>query len=153
LAQQLIGRLARLASIEVEIKELGLTVHLRHADPAVMPAILDEVEALNLTSARKYRIWSTESTIDLFPNVDWPEHSTGFWPLDDWIRADPDRPVIVYIGDVEVPYGAFHTYGYAVDIGPRRNAHAAYHSVVDHAAAVELLSRIAYAWSAGAWRP
>ena len=71
LAQELSQCLASLPGVEVEIKELGVTVHARRADPSAIAVIVARAEALRRTSAGEFRVWPSESTVDLFPDVEW----------------------------------------------------------------------------------
>jgi trehalose-6-phosphatase len=73
LAQELSQCLVSLPGVEVEIKELGVRVHVRRADPSAVAVVVTHAEALRRTSAAEFRVWPSESTVDLFPDVEWAE--------------------------------------------------------------------------------
>ena len=131
----------------MEIKELGVTVHTRRVDPSAVPVIVAEAEELNRTSVVPFRVCQSESTVDLFPDVDWRKDSSTLWILEQWAREGHSQPVVVYLGDDdadEEAYVALREHGYAVHIG--RLAAAAPYWIADRAAAIDLLAQIAFAW-------
>lgn len=147
LAQELSDRLEPVPGVEVEIKELGVTVHTRRVDPSAVPVIVAEAEELNRTSVVPFRVCQSESTVDLFPDVDWRKDSSTLWILEQWAREGHSQPVVVYLGDDdadEEAYVALREHGYAVHIG--RLAAAAPYWIADRAAAIDLLAQIAFAW-------
>lgn len=148
LAQELSERLAPVPGVEVEIKELGVTVHTRRVDPSAVPVIIVQVEELRRTSAAEFKVCQSKSTVDLFPDVDWRKDSSALWILEQWVREGRGQPVVVYLGDDDADedaYLALREYGYAVHVG--RLAAATPYWVVDRAAAIDLLAQIAFAWS------
>ena len=131
----------------MEIKEIGVTVHTLRVDPSAVPVIVAEAEELNRTSAAGFRVCQSESTVDLFPDVDWRKDSSALWILEQWAREGHGQPVVVYLGDDdadEEAYVALREHGYTVHIGQR--AAATPYWVVDRAAAIDLLAQIAFAW-------
>ena len=152
LAQELSDRLEPVPGVEVEIKELGVTVHTRRVDPSAVAAIIAEAEELGRRYAAALKVCQSESTVDLFPNVDWRKESGALWILEQWAREGYGQPVVVYLGDDdadEEAYVALREHGYVVHVG--RLAAAAPYWVVDRAAAVDLLAQIAFAWRVHLW--
>jgi trehalose-phosphatase len=150
LAQKLSQRLAPLAGVEVEIKELGVTVHVRRMVPSTVPAVIAQAEELRRTSAGEFRVWPSESAVDLVPDVGWRKGSGALWILEQWAREGRGRPAVVYLGDDDADedaYLALRGHGHAVRVGPSTAESAASCWVVDHAAAIDLLARIAFGWS------
>lgn len=147
LAQELSDRLEPVPGVEVEIKELGVTVHTRRVDPSAVPVIVAQAEELRRTSAAPFRVCQSESTVDILPDVDWRRDSSALWILEQWMRQGRGQPVVVYVGDDDADgeaYAALREHGYAVHVG--RQAAAAPYWVADRAAAIDLLARIAFAW-------
>lgn len=150
LAQELSECLGSFPGVEVEIRELGVTVHVRRADPSVVPVIIARAEALRRTSAGDFGVWPSESTVDLFPDVDWRKGSSALWILEQWAHEGRGQPAVVYLGHDDADedaYVALRGHGYAVHVGPLITESAAACWVVDQAAAVDLLAQIAFAWS------
>ncbi|MDO8479799.1 MAG: trehalose-phosphatase [Candidatus Rokubacteria bacterium] len=148
LAQELSECLAPLPGVEVEIKELGVTVHTRRVDPSAVPVIIAQAEELRRKSASEFKVCQSESTVDLFPDLDWRKGSSALWILEQWVREGRGQPVVVYLGDDDADedaYLALREHGYAVHVG--RLAAATPYWVVDRAAAIDLLAQIAFAWS------
>lgn len=83
----------------MEIKELGVTVQIRRADPSTVPVIMAQAEELRRTSAGEFRVWQSESTVDLFPDVDWRKGSSALWVLEQWMLEGRGQPIVVYLGD------------------------------------------------------
>ncbi len=134
----------------MEIKELGVTVHTRRAEPSAVPAIIAQVEELRRTSAGEFRVWQSKSTVDLFPDVDWRTGSSALWILEQWVRERHSQPAVVYLGDddaAEDAYLALRGYGYTVHVGRQTGESAASCWVADQTAAIDLLAQIAFAWS------
>jgi trehalose-phosphatase len=150
LAQELSKCLGSLPGVEVEVKELGVTVHVRRADPSALPVIIAQAEELRRTSAGEFTVWSSGSTVDLFPDVDWRKGTSALWVLEQWVREGRGQPAVVYLGNDDADedaYLALRGHGYAVHVGPRTPESAAACWVVDQAAGVDLLAQIAFAWS------
>ena len=150
LAQELSQCLVSLPGVEVEIKELGVTVHARRADPSAVGVIVAQAEALRRTSAGDFRVWPSESTVDLFPDVEWRRGSSALWILVQWAHEGRGQPAVVYLGHDhtdEDAYRALRGHGYAVHVGPPTTESAASCWVADQAAAFDLLAQIAFAWS------
>ena len=150
LAQELSQSLVSLPGVEVEIKELGVTVHARRADPSAVAVIVAQAEALRRTSAGDFRVWPSESTVDLFPDVEWRRGSSALWILVQWAHEGRGQPAVVYLGHDhtdEDAYRALREHGYAVHVGPPATESAASCWVADQAAAFDLLAQIALAWS------
>jgi len=150
LAQELSQCLASLPGVEVETKELGVTVHVRRTDPSVVSVIVARAEELRRTSAGDFRVSPSESTVDLFPDVEWRKGSSALWILERWGRDGRGRPAVVYLGHDhadEDAYRALREHGYAVHVGPLAAESAASCWVADQAAAFDLLAQIALAWS------
>lgn len=147
LAQALSERLASVPGVEVEIKELGVTVQTGRVDPSAVPVIIAQAEELRRTCAAEFRVCQSESTVDFFPDVDGRKDSGALWILEQWVREGHGQPVVVYLGDDdadEEAYVALREHGYAVHVG--RQAAAAPYWVADRAAAIDLLAQIAFAW-------
>jgi trehalose 6-phosphate phosphatase len=145
LAQELSDRLAPLPGVEVEIKQLGITVQTRHVDPSAVPVIMAEAEELRRTSAAEFTVCQSPSTVDLFPDVDWGRGSTALWILKHWVREE--QPTVAYVGDDdadEEAYRVLREHGYAIHVG--RQAATTPYWVVDRTAAIDLLAQIAFAW-------
>lgn len=150
LAQKLSDGLAPLSGVEVEIKELGVTVHVLRADPSPLAAIIAQVELLRRTCAAEFRVWRSESAVDLFPNVGCTLSFSTRWIWEQSACEGQGEPTVVYLGDddaEEDAYLALHEYGYAVHVGQRSGRSAASYWLVDRAAAIDLLAQIAFSWS------
>jgi trehalose-phosphatase len=150
LAQELCQCLVSLPGVEVEIKELGVRVHVRRADPSAVAVVVAHAEALRRTSAAEFRVWPSESTVDLFPDVEWQKGAGALWILEQWAREGRGQPAVVYLGHDhtdEDAYRALRAHGYAVHVGPPATESAASCWVADQAAAFDLLAQIAFAWS------
>jgi len=150
LAHELSQCLVALPGVEVEIKELGVTVHARRADPSAVAVIVAQAEALRRTSAGDFRVWLSESTVDLFPDVEWRRGSSALWILVHWAHEGRGQPAVVYLGHDhtdEDAYRVLRQHGYAVHVGPPTTESAASCWVADPAAAFDLLAQIALAWS------
>jgi trehalose 6-phosphate phosphatase len=150
LAQALSRCLVSLPGVEVEIKELGITVHARRGDPAAVAVIVAQAEALRRTSAGDFRVWPSESTVDLFPDVEWRRGFSALWILVQWAHEGRGQPAVVYLGHDctdEDAYRALPEQGYAVHVGPPVTGSAASCWLADQAAAFDLLAQIALAWS------
>lgn len=150
LARELSDSLASLPGVEVEIKEFGVGVHIRRVDPDAVPVIVAQADELIRALAREFRVWPSESTVDLFPDVDWRTGSSVLWILGRWMCEREGCPVVVYLGagdTDEETYAELGRYGYAVRVGGPADGSASSHWVVDRAAAVDLLGRLAFTWS------
>jgi trehalose-phosphatase len=150
LARQLSESLASLRGVEVEIKELGVAVHVRRADPAAVPVVVAQAEELIRTSGREFRLWESEATVHLYPDLEWRRGSSALWIMEQWVHDRRGRPVVVYFGSDDADedaYLALRRHGYAVHVGRLRGDSAASHWMVDQAAAVDLLARIAFCWT------
>ncbi|HTY76664.1 MAG TPA: trehalose-phosphatase [Candidatus Bathyarchaeia archaeon] len=150
LARELLDSLAPLPGVEVEIKEFGVGVHVRDVDPDAVPVIVAQAEELIRTLAPEFRVWSSESTVDVFPDVDWRMGSSVLWILGRWMCEREGCPVVVYLGSGdtdEETYGELKRYGYAIRVGRPGDGSASSHWVADQTAAVDLLGRLAFTWS------
>jgi len=150
LAQDLSQCLESLPGVEVELKELGVTVHARRAEPSAVAAIVAQAEALRRTSAGDFVVWPSESTVDLFPDVEWRRGSSALWILVQWAHEGRGQPAVVYLGHDhtdEDAYRVLREHGYAVHVGPPASESAASCWVAGQAAAFDLLAQIAFAWS------
>jgi len=150
LAHALSQCLVSLPGVEVEIKELGLTVHARRADPSAVAVIVAQAEALRRTAAGDFRVWPSESTVDLFPDVEWRRGSSALWILVHWADEGRGQPAVVYLGHDHTDEDAYRVLrgrGYAVHVGPPSAESAASCWVADQLAAFDLLAQIAFAWS------
>lgn len=150
LARELSESLAPVPGIEVEIKEFGVGIHVRRVDPEAIPVVVAQAEELTRTWGRDFRVWPSESTVDLFPDVEWRTSSSVLWILGRWMCEGHGCPVVVYLGRGaadEDTYGALRRYGYTVRVGPPAGGSASSHWVADRPAATDLLGRIAFAWS------
>jgi len=146
LAQELSQSLASLPGVEVKIKELGVTVHVRRADPSVVAVIVDQAEAVSRTSSARFRVWFSGSTVDVLPDVEWRSGSSALWILVQWAHEGRGQPAVVYLGadhTDEDAYWALREQGYAVHVGPPATESAASCWVADQAAAFDLLAQIA----------
>jgi CheY-like chemotaxis protein len=147
LAQGLAERLAGLSGVDIELKELGLTVHTRRGDDSVLTAIVAHARELNLTTGGDFRVWVSDSAVDLFPDVNDRGRASALWTVDEWTQMGQPRPMVVYLGESdasEPPDGV----GYAIRVGPPTGAAPSTYSVSDRAAAADLLAQIAFSWSA-----
>jgi trehalose 6-phosphate phosphatase len=150
LAEDLSQRLASLTGVEVEIKDLGIRVHVRRADPSAVAVIVAHAEALRRTFAGEFRVWPSGSTVDLFPDAEWRTGAGALWILEQWAHEGRGQPAVVYLGHDrtdEDAYRALREHGYAVHVGPLPTESAASCWVADQAAAFDLLAQIALAWS------
>jgi len=150
LAQKLSDGLAPLSGVEVEIKELGVTVHARRADPSPLPVITAHAEQLTRTCATEFRVWRSEAAVDLFPDVGWPLGFGARWILEQWVCEGHGHPTIVYLGDDDADEAAdqaLRKQAYAVHVGQRTGMNAASYWVVDRPAAIDFLAQIALAWN------
>ena len=150
LAQELSQCLASLPGVEIELKELGVTVHARRADPSAVAVIVGRAEALRRTSAARFRVWLSGSTVDLLPDVEWRRSASALWILAQWAHDGLGQPAVVYLGadhTDEDAYRALREQGYAVHVGPPTIGSAASCWVADQAAAFDLLAQIALTWS------
>ena len=150
LAQELSERLASLPGVDVESRELGITVHVRRPDRSAIAVIVAHAEALRRTSAGEFSVWPSESRVDLFPDVEWRSGESALWILVQWAHEGRGQPAVVYIGHDhtdEDAYRALPEHGYAVHVGPPATESAASCWVADQAAAFDLLAQIAFAWS------
>jgi len=150
LAQELSQSLASLPGVEVETKELGVTVHMRRADPSAIAVIVAHVEALRRTSEGEFRVWPSESTVELLPDVRWRSGSSALWVLVHWAHEGRGLPAVVYLGhdqSDEDAYRALREHGHAVHVGPLPTVSAASCWVVNQAAAFDLLAQLAFGWS------
>ena len=156
LAQKLSDCFAPLSGVEVEIKELGVTVHVRRADPSPLAAIVAQAEQLRGTCAAEFRVWRSEVAVDLFPDVGCPLSFMARWILDQSACDGQAQPTVVYLGDddaEEDAHLALRKQGYAVHVGQRTGMSAGSYWVVDRSAAIDLLAQIAFAWSFhGTWK-
>jgi trehalose-phosphatase len=152
LAQELSQRLAALPGVEIEIKDLGVTVHVRRADPSAVAAIFGHVEALRRTSAGQFRVWSSGSTVDVLPDVEWRRGSSALWVLGQWAAHEEcGQPVVVYLGHDQADEDAYWTlreHGHAVHVGPPPTESAASCWVLDQASVFDLLAQLALGWGA-----
>ncbi len=150
LAQELSHALAPFSGVEAEIKELGVTVHVRRADPPTIASIIARVEELRRTAAVPFQVWPFESAVDLVPDVNWGKGSCVLWILEQWMREGHGKPTILYLGDDdsdEDAYLALRGSGHAVHVGQPHSESAASCWVADQAAAIDLLARIAFGWN------
>ena len=150
LAAELSACLASIPNVRVEVKELGIGVHVRKADASIRDVVIARAEALRRGSAREFRVWPSESTVDLFPDVDWGKGSSALFILEQWESGGRARPAVVYLGHDETDedaYLALRAHGHAVHVGPLAGESAASYRLPDQAAAFELLAQIAFAWS------
>lgn len=150
LAQKLSDCLAPLSGVEVEIKELGVTVHVRRADPSPLAAIVAQAEQLRRTCAPEFRVWRSEAAVDLFPDVGCPLSFSARWIREQSACGGQSQPTVVYLGDddaEEDAHLALREHGYAVHVGQPTGMSAASYWVVDRSAAIDLLAQIAFAWS------
>jgi trehalose-phosphatase len=149
LARTLSQSLASLSGVEVETKELHVTIHVRRADPSAIPAIVAQAEELRRTPDGDFRVSRSEDTVDLFPDVDWQKGACAIWILEQWVREFQRQPTVVYLGDGnadEEAYRALRGQGYAVHVGQPISDSLACCRVVDQAAAIDLLAQIVLAW-------
>jgi len=150
LARELLDSLAEVPGIEVEIKEFGVGVHVRRADPEAIPVIVAQAEELARTWAQEFRVWPSPHTVDLFPDVDWRTSSSVLWILGRWMSEREGCPVVVYLGAGDAgedTYAELRRYGYTVRVGQPDDGSASSHWVADQPAAIDLLGRLAFAWS------
>ena len=150
LAQKLAERLAPFSGVEVESKELGVTIHVHRAGPSAVPAIIAQAEELSRTSGGDFRVWPSECAVDLFPDVDRRKGACAIWILEQLAREVQGQPVVVYVGGDDADedaYLALRGRGCSVHVGRRAGESAASRWVVDQAAAIDLLAQIAFAWS------
>jgi len=150
LAEELSQCLAFLPGVEVEVKELGVRVHVRRADPSAIAVIVARAESVRRTSAGDFRVCPSESTVDLFPDVEWRRDSSALWILVQWAHECRGQPAVVYLGHDhtdEDAYRALREHGRAVHVGPPAPGSAASCWLADRAAAFDLLAQIAFAWS------
>lgn len=156
LAQKLSDCFAPLSDVEVEIRELGVTVHVRRADPLPLAAIVAQAEQLRRTCAAEFRVWRSEVAVDLFPDVGCPLSFMARWILEQSACDGQAQPTVVYLGDddaEEDAHRALRKQGYAVHVGQRTGMRAGSYWVVDRSAAIDLLAQIAFAWSVhGTWK-
>lgn len=151
LARELSESLEPLPGIEVELKELGVVVHVHRVDPAAVPVIVAQVEELRRMFGGAFRVWQSESTVDLVPDVERRKDATARWVLEQWMREDRGEPVVVHVGGYDTDDNAglaLRRRGYAVHVGRLLGESAASHWVINQSAAIDLLARIAFLWSA-----
>lgn len=150
LARELSQRLAPLSGVEVEVKELGVAVHARRADPSAIGVIVAHVDALRRTSAREFRVWPSDSRVDLVPDVEWGRGASALWILVQWAHDGHGQPVVVYLGHEhadEHAYRALREHGHTVHVGPLPSESLASCWVANQAAAFDLLAQLAFGWS------
>jgi DNA-binding response OmpR family regulator len=146
LAQELAERLAGLSGVDIELKELGLTVHARRGDESALAAIAAAAGELSRTTGN-FRAWVSDSAVDLFPDVNGPRRPSALWTVDEWTQMGQPRPTVVYLGepDASEPLEGVE---YAIRVGSPTGAAAPIRWVPDRAAAADLLAQIAFSWSA-----
>jgi trehalose-phosphatase len=148
-ARKLSQSLAPLSGVEVETKDLNVTIHVRRADPSAIPAIVAQAEELRRTPDGDFQVSQSADTVDLFPDVDWQKGACAIWILEQWVREFQGPPTVVYLGDAvadEEAYLALRGRGYAVHVGQLTGESVASCWVVDQAAAIDLLAQIVLAW-------
>jgi hypothetical protein len=123
LAHELSQCLVALPGVEVELKELGVTVHARRADPSAVAVIVAQAEALRRTSAGDFRVWPSESTVDVFPDVEWRRGSSALWILVHWAHEGRGQPAVVYLGHDHTDEDAYRVLRAARIWDPRGTAH------------------------------
>ena len=151
LARELSSRLGALSGVEVEVNGLGLTIHVRRGDPPGVAAAIAHAEALRRATALPLRLGHSDSAVELVADVDWARGATATWVMEQCVRECPGRPAVVYVGGDgadEDAYRALRGAGHGIHVGPPAAASAASYWVADRAAAVDLLARLAFAWSA-----
>ena len=151
-ADELSRRLASVSGVEVEVKELGVTIHLRRADPLALPTIIAHAATVRETPAGRFRIWSSAAAVDLFPDVDGHSGSNALWMLEPSMPLEQRLPIVVYLGG-ENAAALPHAATFAIHVGRPRSPGAASLWLVDQAAAADLLARVAFEWGARSSSP
>ena len=148
LAQKLSDCFAPLSDVEVEIRELGVTVHVRRADPSPLAAIVAQAEQLRRTCAAEFRVWRSEVAVDLFPDVGCPLSFSARWILEQSAcegRVSRPSYTSAMTTPKRTPTGRFASRTMRYTWGSPTGMSAASYWVVDRSAAIDLLAQIAFA--------
>jgi trehalose-phosphatase len=149
LGRELTESLAPVPGVEVEVRELGVSVHVSHADADAVPVVVAQAEEVRRTWGEEFRVTRSDHTVDLFPDVAWRKSSSALWILGRWMTEGHGRPAVVYLSgdrdeDTDLALGRL---GHAVHVGRSSGDGVASHWVTDRTAAADLLARLAFAWS------
>jgi trehalose-phosphatase len=128
LGAELHRQLGGLRGVEIEVKDLCVSVHYRRAYPSDLAEVFFQVERLRDQHGPRLVTQSGKKVIELLPRVSWDKGECALW-LRDHLRPDPGapEPAIVFLGDDETDERAFEALrgkGITVRVGsgPRRSA-------------------------------
>jgi trehalose-phosphatase len=126
-AGELAQELAGLRGVEVEAKDLCVSVHYRRAYPSDLAEVFFQVERVRERHGTQLTTQPGKKVIELLPRISWDKGECALWLRDHW-RPDTSRePAIVFLGDDETDERAFEALrGKAITVrvgsGPRRSA-------------------------------
>lgn len=141
--RELVGILAGIQGVQIEVKRFAVVVHYRQVEPARQAEVAARTDAIVFRHP-ELRLAAGVLARELKPNLVWDKARAVRLLLRE--LSDPWRALPIYLGDQESDEIAFQELladGLAVFVGPRTRPTAASHALGDHAEARQFIAMLA----------